>query len=845
VQPPDANDRTAELYRRLGTDPEFRRAYRADPAAACRKYGFEDLAQELPVELPDGPKAFHTLECRESRSGLSSAAAAAAVETLGTADLQSQAGSAGQVADPPPEVSTPETPPVEPSPTPPASETPTPPVTDTPSEATPGTTVPPASTPGGPPPGDTPTPGDSGHPAPDPPSGAPIPTSPSPGTSTPVGSTPGPVSPATGPAAGDTPAPTAPTDPVARPGDQPLPTPTDDDPLVRPQAPLQPTPPLPESAEPVPLPGYDEPLTAPDAPADDPPAETMRATGVMTSVPDSGHPDVARATMPFAAVEAPQPELLSDLSAPLSAAALDALADASAQYPGDEAPREEIAVWMARQAHNAGVPAELPVMAALVESGLQNLTYGDRDSLGFFQMRASIWDSGDYAGYSESPALQLKWFLDHAVAVKQARLARGENAFLHDSAAWGEWIADIERPAEEYRGRYQLQLAEARGLLAAGLRPEGDLGDLTDLDELTDVQAGPAALEALAIARRYVGTPYRWGGESPETGFDCSGLAYYAYGQLGVELPRVAEDQFRVGEAIARDALEPGDLVFFADRTGYIHHEGISIGGSRFLHAPHTGDVVKISSLDEPYYAQQFAGGRRLVPLAASPPPIDGDQTPPAGDSGREAADSEKAADGVEKESPPPEPAVAHARATGVTAAVPGSADVPARGTAGAIPVVESASARPDEDAAALVDVSPAYPGDGAPKDAIARWMAAEATKAGLPAELPVMASLVESGLQNVGTGEGDALGYFQMRSSVWNRDEHAGFVEDPTLQLKWFIREAVILREKRIAAGDAGFGQDPGTWGEWVADVQRPDQEDRGRYQFVLEEAKRLLRLA
>jgi cell wall-associated NlpC family hydrolase len=123
----------------------------------------------------------------------------------------------------------------------------------------------------------------------------------------------------------------------------------------------------------------------------------------------------------------------------------------------------------------------------------------------------------------------------------------------------------------------------------------------------------PAAQQALSVASQYLGTPYKWGGSSPATGFDCSGLVQYAYGQAGVSLPRVAADQFNVGTPVDRQSLQPGDIVFFRDPSGYIHHEGIYVGGGRFMHAPHTGDVVKISSLSDPYYAEQFAGGRRVA----------------------------------------------------------------------------------------------------------------------------------------------------------------------------------------------------------------------------------------
>lgn len=123
-----------------------------------------------------------------------------------------------------------------------------------------------------------------------------------------------------------------------------------------------------------------------------------------------------------------------------------------------------------------------------------------------------------------------------------------------------------------------------------------------------DSGVGPQiAQDALA----FLGTPYLWGGELPETGFDCSGFLQYLYGRRGVELPRVAEAQAAVGVPIPPDRLRAGDAIFFADSTGYIHHEGMYLGGGYFIHAPRTGDVVKISSLYEEYYARQYAGARR------------------------------------------------------------------------------------------------------------------------------------------------------------------------------------------------------------------------------------------
>ena len=116
--------------------------------------------------------------------------------------------------------------------------------------------------------------------------------------------------------------------------------------------------------------------------------------------------------------------------------------------------------------------------------------------------------------------------------------------------------------------------------------------------------------QALSVASQYMGTPYRWGGESPSTGFDCSGLMQYAFKQVGVDIPRVSQDQYKSGASVPREALQPGDLVFF-EKAGDVHHVGMYVGDGKFLHAPRTGDVVKISSLSEPHYAGEYAGARR------------------------------------------------------------------------------------------------------------------------------------------------------------------------------------------------------------------------------------------
>ena len=144
--------------------------------------------------------------------------------------------------------------------------------------------------------------------------------------------------------------------------------------------------------------------------------------------------------------------------------------------------------------------------------------------------------------------------------------------------------------------------------------------------------------------------------------------------------------------------------------------------------------------------------------------------------------------------------------------------------------------------AAAAVDAGGAnpYPGDDAGKEQLAAWMSKEAEKRGLPPQLPVMASLVESGLTNIQGGDADSVGFFQMRVGIWNQGEYAGYPKKPELQVKWFLDQAEQVKKQRVAAGEPI--DDPNSFGEWIADVERPAEQYRGRYQLKLGEANDLL---
>ena len=120
---------------------------------------------------------------------------------------------------------------------------------------------------------------------------------------------------------------------------------------------------------------------------------------------------------------------------------------------------------------------------------------------------------------------------------------------------------------------------------------------------------GTLGQQAVQIAMQYLGVPYVWGGASP-SGFDCSGLTMYVYAQLGISLPHYTGAQWTAGPHVSRDELQPGDLVFFESNLG---HMGMYIGGGSFIHAPHTGDVVKISSLSDPWYSTEYQGAVRIT----------------------------------------------------------------------------------------------------------------------------------------------------------------------------------------------------------------------------------------
>lgn len=117
---------------------------------------------------------------------------------------------------------------------------------------------------------------------------------------------------------------------------------------------------------------------------------------------------------------------------------------------------------------------------------------------------------------------------------------------------------------------------------------------------------------SVKVAKTLIGTPYVYGGHSPERGFDCSGLVYYSHAQTGRELPRTVLEQYRHSRPVLSRELRPGDLVFFRTTRRRVSHVGIYLGDGRFVHAPSSGKTVSVGSFDNDYWRKRFIRGGRF-----------------------------------------------------------------------------------------------------------------------------------------------------------------------------------------------------------------------------------------
>jgi cell wall-associated NlpC family hydrolase len=198
------------------------------------------------------------------------------------------------------------------------------------------------------------------------------------------------------------------------------------------------------------------------------------------------------------------------------------------------------------------------------------------------------------------------------VSERAARKAAIESQLAERERLLSSIRDEIARLEAEEAARQRRLQAQARARLEAQSAAAETTLDVSGFSVDVPAPSGSAPPAryggAVGIAMQYLGIPYQWAGASPSTGFDCSGFVMYVYAQLGVSLPHNAAAQFAYGNPVSREELQPGDLVFFNG----LGHNGMYIGGGQFIHSPHTGDVVKISSLSDSWYAATWVGGRRL-----------------------------------------------------------------------------------------------------------------------------------------------------------------------------------------------------------------------------------------
>jgi cell wall-associated NlpC family hydrolase len=137
----------------------------------------------------------------------------------------------------------------------------------------------------------------------------------------------------------------------------------------------------------------------------------------------------------------------------------------------------------------------------------------------------------------------------------------------------------------------------------------GEIGESTR--QMPAREAGDMGAIAARTAERFVGIPYRWGGENVVDGMDCSGFVRAVYNLCGLSIPRNSRDQYKAGDPVLKDDLRDGDLVFFGSSADSINHVGIYVGNGKFVHAPRRGEDIRLSGVDESYFEKRFIGARR------------------------------------------------------------------------------------------------------------------------------------------------------------------------------------------------------------------------------------------
>ncbi len=165
-----------------------------------------------------------------------------------------------------------------------------------------------------------------------------------------------------------------------------------------------------------------------------------------------------------------------------------------------------------------------------------------------------------------------------------------------------------------FAAAFVLALASARAQDAPGAPDHSFAAEASASVRDAATNAWRTAEDLTASALDLLGIRYQWGGTSPQTGLDCSGLVQFVFQQVtGVTLPRSAKEMSRLGDKVALADLRPGDLVFFNTRRFAFSHVGIYLGDNRFIHAPRRGREVEIAAIDAGYWQKHFNGARRLI----------------------------------------------------------------------------------------------------------------------------------------------------------------------------------------------------------------------------------------
>ena len=204
--------------------------------------------------------------------------------------------------------------------------------------------------------------------------------------------------------------------------------------------------------------------------------------------------------------------------------------------------------------------------------------------------------------------------LDNAARFEDKLDAAGLDAYFYREKVRGRWF---------YRVRFGNYISRQQAAAAAETyRRRGVITDyfIVSPGSFSVAQkniqgTGYIRDRLVETARNYLGVPYRWGGTSERTGFDCSGLTMVVYRLNGMNLPRVSRNQFKYGNKVRLGAVKKGDLVFFAtgSNRSRVSHVGIYIGGGKFIHAPGRGKTVRIAKLSNSYFRKRFLGARTYM----------------------------------------------------------------------------------------------------------------------------------------------------------------------------------------------------------------------------------------